>query len=79
MDIQVADDAVEIKATMGWKYDDKTKKYICKERACELFYRMVELPEEFQGRCGTSKHERRGNRVVLPKKTPKQKKKVLIE
>jgi HSP20 family protein len=39
VDIQVADDSVEIKALAGWKYDDKTKKYICKERACESFYR----------------------------------------
>jgi HSP20 family molecular chaperone IbpA len=32
----------------GWKYDDKTKRYICKERECESFYRMVELPEEIK-------------------------------
>jgi HSP20 family molecular chaperone IbpA len=32
----------------GWKYDDKTKKYICKESACESFYRMIELPEEIK-------------------------------
>jgi HSP20 family molecular chaperone IbpA len=32
----------------GWKYDGKTKRYICKERECESFYRMVELPEEIK-------------------------------
>ena len=79
VDIQVADDAVEIKATMGWKYDDKTKRYICKERACEPFYRMVELPEEVKADAAQANMKDGVIEVVLPKKTPKQKKKVLIK
>jgi len=55
----------------GWKYDDKTKTYICKERACESFQRSITLPEEVK----TDKVEANLNdgvlEVILPKKSPK--------
>jgi HSP20 family protein len=46
IEIEVQEDSVEITGRVGWKYDKKAKDYICKERACEWFYRSVQLPEE---------------------------------
>jgi len=59
----------------GWKYDGKTKRYICKERECESFYRMVEPPEETK--TDEVKAELKDGilEVALPKKAPKHKKK----
>jgi HSP20 family protein len=46
INLEVTKDSVEIQSLVGWKYDDKTKDFVCKERECESFYRMVNLPEE---------------------------------
>ena len=54
------------------KYDDKTRRYICKERACESFYRMVELPEEVKADAAQANMKDGVIEVALPKKTPKQ-------
>jgi HSP20 family protein len=59
----------------GWKYDDKTKKYICKEKKCESFYRMVELPEEIKTDEVEAELKDGILEVALPKKAPKHKKK----
>ena len=48
IEINVQEDGVEVSAATGWKYDKKEKSYICKERACETFYRYVDLPEEIK-------------------------------
>jgi HSP20 family protein len=77
--IQVADDAVEIEGLVGWKYDDKTKEYICKERECESFYRMITLPEEVKTDNIEANLKDGVLEVVLPKKTPKQKKKISVK
>jgi HSP20 family protein len=77
--IQVVDDAVEIRAAVGWRYDDKTKRYICKERACESFYRMVELPEEVKTDAAQATMKDGVIETVLLKKTPKRKKKLLVK
>ena len=63
----------------GWKYDDKTKRYICKERECESFYRMVELPEEIKTDEVEAELKDGILEVALPKKAPKHKKKVNVK
>lgn len=79
IEIQVTDDSVEIQAAVGWKYDDKTKNYICKERECESFYRTVGLPEEIKADAVEANLKDGVLELVLPKKTPKQKRKITIE
>jgi HSP20 family protein len=59
----------------GWKYDGKTKRYICKERECESFYRMVELPEEIKTDEVEAELKDGVLEVALPKKAPIHKKK----
>lgn len=79
IEINVQDDAIEIEAMVGWKYDDKTKRYICKERGCESFYRMVELPEEIKTDKVDAELKDGILEVVLPKKAPKHKKKINVK
>ena len=79
VNIQVTDDSVEIEGIVGWKYDDKTKEYICKERECETFYRMITLPEEVKTDNIEANLRDGVLEIVLPKKTPKQKKKISVK
>ena len=79
VNIQVTDDSVEIEGIVGWKYDDKTKEYICKERECESFYRMITLPEEIKTDNIEANLKDGVLEIVLPKKTPKQKKKISVK
>src|SRR4030066_2139751 len=76
IEIEVQENSIAITGTAGWKYDEKGQLYICKERACKTFYRRLELPEEVK------MHEVNANltegvlEITLPKKAPKQKRKI---
>jgi HSP20 family protein len=79
IEIEVQDNLVAITGTAGWKYDEKGQLYICKERACKTFYREIELPEEVKI------HEVKADlvegvlEITLPKKTPKQRRKITLK
>ena len=79
IEIEVKEDSVEITGKVGWKYDKKAQAYICKERACESFYRMVQLPEEIKVDEVAANLSEGVLEVTLPKKAPKQKRKVAIK
>jgi len=79
IEIQVYEDAVEISGSVGWKYDSKNEKYVCKERACETFYRMVQLPEEIKVDDVTADLKDGVLEVTLQKKAPKQSKKIVLK
>jgi HSP20 family protein len=79
IEIEVKEDAVEITGTAGWKYDKKEQSYICKERACESFYRMVDLPEEIKVDDVAANLSDGVLEITLPKKAPKKKRKVAIK
>jgi HSP20 family protein len=79
IEIEVQEDAIAITGYAGWKYDKKGQVYICKERACETFYRMVELPEEIKVDDVAANLSDGVLEVTLPKKAPKQKRKVAIK
>ena len=48
IEIDVDDNSVAITGAVGWKYDKKEHEYLCKERACKTFYRVMDLPEEIK-------------------------------
>ncbi len=77
--IEVQDNAVAITGYAGWKYDDKGKLFICKERACETFYREIELPEEIKLDDVAANLSEGVLQIVLPKKAPKPKRKVSVK
>lgn len=79
IEIEVKEDSVEIMGTAGWKYDKKEQAYICKERACESFYRMIDLPEEIKVDDVTADLSDGVLEITLPKKAPKKKRKVSIK
>jgi HSP20 family protein len=79
VELHVTENSIEISATTGWKYDEKTKRYLCKERACESFYRMLELPEKIKADATEASLKDGVLEIILPKQAPKQKKKVQIK
>ncbi len=79
IEIQVYENAVEISAETGWKYDSRTEKYLCRERACESFYRMVQLPEEIKVDDVTADLKDGVLEVLLQKKAPKLSKKITLK
>lgn len=79
IEIEVQNDSIEITGKVGWKYDKKAQAYICKERACESFYRMVELPEEIKVDEVAANLSEGVLEITLPKKAPKKKRKVAIK
>jgi HSP20 family protein len=79
VEIEVQDDSVAITGKVGWKYDEKAEAYICKERACKSFYRTVELPEEIKVNEVAANLSEGVLEITLPKKAPKQKRKIVIK
>jgi HSP20 family protein len=79
IEIQAYEDAVEISGTAGWKYDKKKERYICKERACETFYRMVQLPEEIKVDDVVADLKDGVLEITMKKKAPKQSKKITLK
>ena len=78
IEIELQENAVVITGEVGWKYDKKEREYICKERACKSFYRTVDLPEEIDVNAVTANLRDGVLEVCLPKKTPKQKRKMKL-
>jgi HSP20 family protein len=78
IEIDVQDNAVAITGEVGWKYDRKEHEYLCKERACKTFYRTVDLPEEVKVDGVTANLTEGVLEITLPKKLPKQKRKVKV-
>lgn len=79
IEIEVQEDSVEITGRVGWKYDKKARGYICKERACESFYRIVQLPEEIKIDDVKANLTDGVLEIELPKKAPKKGRKVSLE
>jgi HSP20 family protein len=79
VEIVVEDQAFEIRGTKNWKHDEKSKDFVQRERVSESFHRRIDLPEEIK----TDEVEAKANdgllEVVLPKKSPKPRKKVVIK
>ena len=78
IEIDVQDNAVVITGEAGWKYDKKEHEYLCKERACKTFYRTVDLPEDIKVDEVTANLTEGVLEITLPKKAPKQKRKVKV-
>lgn len=78
IEIEVQEDSVEITGRVGWKYDKKAKGYVCKERACESFNRIVQLPEEVNTDAVSANLTDGILEILLPKKSPKKKRKITL-
>jgi HSP20 family protein len=79
IEILVQDDAVEITGNKNLSRDEKLKGYVRKERSSESFYRRIRLPEQVKTESSQASLREGVLELVLPKKTPKSKKKVNIK
>jgi HSP20 family molecular chaperone IbpA len=79
IEIEVQEDSIAITGNAGWKYDEKGQLYICKERACKTFYRRLDLPEQIKTDQVNANLAEGVLEITLPKKAPKQKRKVTIK
>ena len=69
-------DSIRIEANAGWEYDNESQNYICKERECKSFYREESLPEDIDINKVEATLEDGILEIVLPKKAPKETKKI---
>ena len=79
IELEVQDDSVEIRGETGWKQEDEKKNYVVKERGSESFYRMIRLPEEVKADSVEANLRDGVLEIVLPKKTPKQRRKIAVK
>jgi HSP20 family protein len=79
IEIQVQDDAVEIRGNKRASHDEKLKGYVRKERSSESFYRRLRLPEPVKADSSQASLKDGLLELVLPKKTQKPKKKINIK
>ena len=79
IEIEVQDDSVEIRGETGWKQEDEKKNYVVKETGSESFYRIIRLPEEVKADSVDANLKDGVLEIVLPKKAPKQKRKIAVK
>ena len=79
VEIEVTDDAVAISAEKTQTEEEKKKNYVRRERSAQTFYRRVQLPEEVK--CDEAKASLNDGvlEITLPKKEPKETKKLKID
>ena len=79
VEIEVSDDSVVIHAKKTVQEEEKKRNYVRRERAAQTFYRKVSLPKEVRSEEAKASLTNGILEVILPKKEPKETKKVAIE
>jgi len=76
--VEVTDDFVTVNANHRDAEDEKNKNYIRRERAAHTFCRKIQLPETVRSNETNAKLNDGILAITLPKKTPKESKKLEI-
>ena len=79
VEIEVNDDSVVIHAKKTMEEEEKKRNYVRRERAAQTFYRKVPLPEKVQSDNAKASLNNGILEITLPKKEPKETKKLAIE
>ncbi len=79
VEIEIEDRAVDIKASTERRHEEKTEKYTRSERAARSFHRRVVLPEEIVADKVEAKLDDGVLELIMPKKTPKKRRKIEIK
>jgi HSP20 family protein len=79
VEISICGDSVEISGCKELKHNEKTKEYVRRERSSESFYRSTTLPEEIKLEEVSADLKDGLLEIVLPKKVPKQRKKIPLK
>jgi HSP20 family protein len=76
--VEVTDDAVTINAKRSLAEDEQRKNYVRRERASQTYYRRIALPEMVRSDEANASLKDGLLEVTLPKKMPKETKKLAI-
>lgn len=79
VEIEVSDDSVVIHAERSRAEEEKEKNYVRRERTAQTFFRRVRLPEEVRSDDAKASLTNGLPEITLPKKEPKETKKLTIE
>lgn len=78
VEIEVSDDFVTIHAKRTQSEEEKKKNYVRRERTAQAFYRRVQLPERVRSDDAKASLNNGILEITLPKKEPKETKKLTI-
>ncbi len=78
IDIEVTDNTVTIRAEKRTAEEEKNKSYVRRERTAQTYYRRIDLPEKIDSNQAQANLNNGVLEITLPKKEPKEKKKLAI-
>lgn len=78
VNIEVDEDSVTIQARKTQSEEEKNKNYIRRERAAQTYYRRIILPEKVSSDNAKASLNNGTLEVILPKKAPKETKKLTV-
>jgi HSP20 family protein len=78
VDIQVTEDSVTVHAKRTTAEEEKNKNYVRRERAAQTYYRRIQLPESVRSDDSKASLNNGILEITLPKKAPKETKKLTI-
>ncbi|HMK93821.1 MAG TPA: Hsp20/alpha crystallin family protein [Candidatus Limnocylindrales bacterium] len=79
VNIEVSEDSVMIQARRAQTEEEKDKNYIRRERGSQTYYRRIDLPEKVVSDNAKASLNNGVLEIILPKKEPKETKKLTIE
>ncbi|HLN45532.1 MAG TPA: Hsp20/alpha crystallin family protein [Candidatus Sulfotelmatobacter sp.] len=78
VNIEVTDDSVTIQANKSEAKEENKKNYVHRERIAQSFYRRIPLPESIRSDDAKANLDKGTLEITLPKKEPKQTKKLKV-
>jgi HSP20 family protein len=78
VNIEVSDDSVMIHAKKNMSEEEKQKNYVRKERMAQTFYRRIDLSQKIKSDDAKASLNNGILEIILPKKEPKETKKLTI-
>ena len=78
VEIEVNEDSISIQAKKLQSEEEKKKNYVRRERRSQTFYRRISLPEKVQSDNAKASLKNGTLEVILPKKQPKEIKKLTV-
>jgi len=78
VNVEIAEDAVVVQAKKTQAEEEKKKTYIRRERSAQTYYRRIQLPEKVVADNAKASLSNGVLEITLPKKEPKETKKLTI-
>ncbi len=78
VNIEVAEDVLTVQAKKSQEQEEKQKNYVHKERMAQTFYRRIALPEKVKTDDAKASLNNGVLEIMLPKKEPKETKKLQV-